>query len=372
MKVLMTADTVGGVWTYAIELAAALAPRGVRFVIVTMGRPPTADQQARAARAGNVRLEPSTFRLEWMQDPWDHVDAAGEWLLDLERRERPDVVHLNGYAHGRWPFETPKLVVGHSCVLSWWRAVHGYDAPPEWDRYRRAVRAGLRGADLVVAPTAAMLGALIRYYGHLPRSAVIHNGRDPADFPPLPKRPVIAAAGRLWDEAKNISLLCRAAQRLSWPVEVAGDDRAPDGVPRPCPGVRALGRLPSDALARHLGRASIFAHPAKYEPFGLAPLEAALAGCALVLGDIPSLREVWADAAVYIPPDNADTLADAVSELIRNAPLRDHLAAAARERALAYSRARFGSEYLGLYQRLTHAAPAAAPAPAPFSGRPDT
>ncbi len=31
--------------------------------------------------------------------------------------------------------------------------------------------------------------------------------------------------------------------------------------------------------------------PARYEPFGLSVLEAALSGCALVLGDIPSLRE---------------------------------------------------------------------------------
>jgi glycogen synthase len=51
-------------------------------------------------------------------------------------------------------------------------------------------------------------------------------------------------------------------------------------------------------------RASIYALPARYEPFGLSALEAALSGCALILGDIPSLREVWLEAAPYVSPDD--------------------------------------------------------------------
>jgi hypothetical protein len=95
-----------------------------------------------------------------MDEPWEDVAAAGRWLLGLEARFRPDIVHLNGYAHAALPFEAPVLVVGHSCVLSWWRAVKGVDAPPDWDRYRREVRAGLHAAGLVLAPTRAMLDSL--------------------------------------------------------------------------------------------------------------------------------------------------------------------------------------------------------------------
>ena len=84
-----------------------------------------------------------------MDDPWDDVDAAGDVAAGRSRRRcAPDVVHLNGYAHGgaavaarRW------WSSAHSCVLSWWRAVRGGDAPAEWNAYRRAVRAGLRAAD---------------------------------------------------------------------------------------------------------------------------------------------------------------------------------------------------------------------------------
>ena len=180
----MTADTVGGVWTYAVELAAALAPHGVEVVLATMGGRAADSQKAGAAALPGVRLIDSAFKLEWMDNPWDDVRAAGEWLLALEQQFRPDVVHLNGYVHAQLPWAAPQLVVGHSCVLSWWRAVKGCDAPASWDRYREEVGAGLRRASLVVAPSRAMLAALEFHYGTLPRARVIRTREIPPRFAP--------------------------------------------------------------------------------------------------------------------------------------------------------------------------------------------
>src|SRR4051812_3826247 len=131
MKILMTSDTVGGVWNYALQLAAALAPHGAQIHLATMGAAPDRAQCEAAAALHNLTLYSSTFELEWMADgrAWRDVDAAGEWLLALENQIAPDVVHLNGYAHGALPFQAPVMVVGHSCVLSWWQAVKGEDAP---------------------------------------------------------------------------------------------------------------------------------------------------------------------------------------------------------------------------------------------------
>ena len=67
-----------------------------------------------------------------------------------------------------------------------------------------------------------------------------------------------------------------------------------------------------------MARASIYAMPARYEPFGLSILEAGLSGCALVLGDIPSLREHWEGAAVFVAPDDRDALRSAIARLIDN------------------------------------------------------
>ncbi|HLM75082.1 MAG TPA: glycosyltransferase family 4 protein, partial [Polyangiaceae bacterium] len=120
LSVLMTADAMGGVWTYAMELASELAARGVTVALATMGDRPTEAQVKRAKAIPGLTLFESEFKLEWMDDPWGDVARAGAWLLDLERRLRPDVVHLNGYCHGALPFRAPVVVVGHSCVLSWW------------------------------------------------------------------------------------------------------------------------------------------------------------------------------------------------------------------------------------------------------------
>jgi glycosyltransferase involved in cell wall biosynthesis len=101
-----------------------------------------------------------------------------------------------------------------------------------------------------------------------------------------------------------------------------------------------------------LARASIFAEPAFYEPFGLAALEAGLAGCALVLGDIPSLREVWGDAALFVPPHDDAALEAALRRLIEDDRLRTELAAAARRRASTFTAGAMADGYVDAYRRL--------------------
>jgi glycogen(starch) synthase len=352
LRVLMTADTLGGVWTHALELARALGACGVAVDLATMGAVPSSAQRDAVARVRNVRLHESDRRLEWMDEPWQDVGEAGEWLLRLEATLRPDVVHLNQFAFGALPFAAPTLLVAHSCVLSWWRAVHGEDAPPAWDRYRRAVRDGLAGAALVGAPTQAMLASLHDHHGHRGGGVVLPNGRCARDFAPARKDPVIVAAGRLWDAAKNLTALEAIAPRLPWPVCVAGSSRAPDGRVRAARNVEPLGELSPEALARQLARASIFAAPARYEPFGQTALEAALAGCALVLGDIASLREVWGADALYAAPDDHEALHACLAGLIGDAALRRALAARARARALHFSPERMAEAYLHAYRRL--------------------
>jgi glycogen(starch) synthase len=109
-------------------------------------------------------------------------------------------------------------------------------------------------------------------------------------------------------------------------------------------------------MADAFARAAIYCLPARYEPFGLSALEAALSGCALVLGDIPSLREVWGDeAAVYVPPNEHAALREALLGLIRHPAKRRERARLARARAERYSTERFASAYLDAYTGLATA-----------------
>jgi glycogen(starch) synthase len=353
--VLMTADTLGGVWHYAIELVSALGARGVHVALATMGAPLNAGQRAQARALKQLTVYESAHALEWMPEPWSEIEQAGDWLLQLESELAPDVIHLNQFCFGAVPFRAPVLVVAHSCVLSWWQAVRGTPAPAEWDRYRSAVRNGLAGASIVVAPTAAMLESIVRNYIAL-EGCVIPNARSPGEYGPGTKQAVVFAAGRFWDSGKNIAALEAVAPRIAWPVRVAGGMTQPGGGICEARNVEWLGELDCAGIATELARASIYCLPARYEPFGLSILEAALAGCALVLGDIRSLREVWGRTALYVPPDDHDALAACLHRLIADPALRQSLGRIARARALTYTPARQANAYIAAYRRITRAA----------------
>jgi glycogen synthase len=166
----------------------------------------------------------------------------------------------------------------------------------------------------------------------------------------------VIAAGRAWDEAKNIAAICGVARRLPWPVYVAGSAKAPDGQARDLPDVHLLGHLAAADLEQWFRRAAIYALPARYEPFGLSALEAALAGCALVLGNIPSLRELWRDAALFVEPDDHDTLAHTLQRLIADAELRHTIARRCRTRAFAFGPGTMAADYLRAYESVLGAA----------------
>jgi glycosyltransferase involved in cell wall biosynthesis len=349
----MTADTVGGVWTYALDLSRNLVALGTQVVLATMGAPVQPGQRRQLARLGpGVVLCESHFKLEWMDDPWDDVAEAGEWLLDLERRHEPEIIHLNGYAHAVLPWRASVLVAGHSCVFSWWQAVKGTPPPSEWQRYHAAVRTGLQCADLVVTPSRAMLAMLARHYGPQARAIVIPNGRDAGVAAAGSRESLILSAGRLWDEAKNAAVLAGIAGNLPWPVRLAGDARDPRGRRAIFENVRMLGVCSEEEMRREYQRASLYVLPARYEPFGLTVLEAALAGCTLVLGDIASLREFWGGAAIFVSPDDPAALQAALVALIENPRRREALAANSRERARLLTTARMTRGYLSAYARL--------------------
>jgi hypothetical protein len=166
MHVLVTADTVGGVWTYARELVTGLVRRGIRVTLVSLGDIPTAQQTEWLDGLINVDYRPTAFRLEWMQEAQDDHEDSKEFLLSLIAEVRPDLLHLNQYCYGSLSVDVPRIVVAHSDVLSWWAAVRGGEPPQtRWHSwYREVVNRGLEKAAAVVAPSRYMLDCLYRHY----------------------------------------------------------------------------------------------------------------------------------------------------------------------------------------------------------------
>ena len=346
MRIFMTADNLGGVWTHALDLVRALAPRGIDVSLAVMGEPLTDEQRAELDRTPLHSWHALACALEWMPEPWADVDRSGAWLREIAADVAPDVVHVNGYAHAALGWDEPVVLGAHSCVVSWWRAVRGRTPGGELREYTRRVTAGIAAADVVVAPTRWMLLSLKESYGFNGRGAVVPNGRG-GTFTPRTKEPLVVTIGRLWDEAKNVAALEAVADDLPCDVVVvgggAGDRRAHP---------HRVGRLAPHEVSELLGRAAIFAEPALYEPFGLAALEAGLAGCALVLGDIPSLREVWGDAALFVDPRNRDALRVTLARLARDPEACATWGERARARATRYTLDAMAEGYDELYAAL--------------------
>src|SRR5690606_14253097 len=137
---------------------------------------------------------------------------------------------------------------------------------------------------------------------------------------------IIICTGRIWDEGKNLRLLGQIAQSLPWPVFIAGNNIHPaTGNVCEIENVHFLGKLHDHEILEWFQRASIYISPSKYEPFGLAILEAAKAGCALALSDLDTHREIWGDNADYFNPEDPEEAKNTILQLIENENYRTTL-----------------------------------------------
>ncbi len=336
--ILMTADAVGGIWTYALDLSRGLAARGTAVTVAVVG--PGLDEGRRAdADAAGIALVDLGHRPEWLAESPREVARAGAALAALAGRSGADLLQLNHPAlAAATAFDLPVLGVCHSCVATWWAAVRGTPLPAEFAWQADAVGAGYRSTAQLVAPTRAFAAATAARYALPVVPAVVPNGRAPRPAAAAPPHPARAALtlGRLWDEGKGADTLDRAAALTRVPIRAAGPLVGPNGARLDPVRLETLGPLPEAAVRRLLEARPVFVSAARYEPFGLAALEAAQAGCALVLSDIASLREIWGGAALFVAPEDAAGFAAALDRLDADPERRAELGAAAQRRSLDY------------------------------------
>ncbi len=357
MRVLMTTDTIGGVWTFTKELAAGLLQSGHAVALVSFGRAPSQEQAMWCSRVGEqykdtFRYESSCAPLEWMSANHDAYDGAASLLLRIADEFQPDLLHTNQFCFGRLALNVPKMITAHSDVFSWAAACRpgGLETSPWLARYRSLVELGLEGADAVVTPTRWMLHALAEHFPVLPSSCVILNGRSlPAANEQQPRALQAVCVGRLWDEAKNVAVLNQV--QAAFPIFAVGEQRyegAAVAANAAC--LHLTGPLTEENLLRLLRRSSIYLATSIYEPFGLASLEAALCGCAVVANDIASHHEVWGDAAFYFQGSSGLTqllrILQKSPELLQASQQRSH------RRALELSALRMTDAYIALYENV--------------------
>lgn len=196
-----------------------------------------------------------------------------------------------------------------------------------------------------------MMNALARNFQISCAQHVILNGRsvEPRPTGTEARKLQAISAGRLWDEGKNIAILSNV--RAPFPILLAGDQHR-EGIAAPPfrSSLTLLGKLSETELLAAFRASSIYLATSIYEPFGLAPLEAALCGCAVVANDIPPFREAWGEAALYFT--GSESLSRILTSLHESPETLNRSRQSCRRRALELTRARMAEAYVALYTEL--------------------
>ena len=351
LRLLLTTDAVGGVWTYSLELAAALAQQADALVfLAVLGPGPNADQLSRAAAVPGLQLINTGLPLDWTAANEATLRTTAEALANLAGTAKADLVQLHAPALATADYPAPVVTVVHSCVATWWAAMRDGPLPDDFTWRTTLAREGLRRSDLLVAPSRAFAGAVREAYGLEQAPVAVPNGRTPPSSPQGGSEPFAFTAGRLWDEGKNVAAFDRAAAQSTAVFRAAGPLAGPNGAEIRLSAVEALGLIDEERLNALLAERPIFVSASRYEPFGLSVLEAAQAGCPLVLSSIPTFRELWADAALFA--DSPEEIAAAVDHLVAHPVERQRLGESARRQAKRFTPEATGRAMLAHYRDL--------------------
>ena len=107
-------------------------------------------------------------------------------------------------------------------------------------------------------------------------------------------------------------------------------------------------------LAAVYRRASVLVLPSDREGFGLPVVEAMACGTPVIASDIPALREVGGDAAIYCPPGDVRGWVDGLTQFERamaDPAVRDTRRAACLTWAAGFNWSRYAAAMAALYLR---------------------
>lgn len=340
-RILFTVDPNGAGWMHTVTLAGSLGRRGHDVLVASFG--PEASPERMAA------VEDEGVRLTRVEIPGPTTDpgfvASARAALEVLVKEwNPSVVHIDRCSFGDLELDVPKILM------------IGADRTARISRGRGPARRGLLGADAVVSPTRALSEEISRRFEYRRPISLIHpgleNGDKPINFTGLKKaRSGFVYYGRTDEKNDAFDVLLEALKRsrIDAPFRIGGEGARP-----PLPGwIADLGMLDAVGRAGAFEKADVAVFPARDDAFGLRSVEAGLAGCALILSDVPAHHELWHGAAVLVPPDDAEALAEAIRTLASDGRKRDECQRLCRARALSnFSADRMVEEYLDVHRRI--------------------
>jgi len=93
MQIFMTADSVGGVWNFSLQLARELLKRGHSVILASMGSPLSPAQRDSAAALEGLEHHHRPYRLPWMADSATDVERAAAAMVGVIMEHRGVAEH---------------------------------------------------------------------------------------------------------------------------------------------------------------------------------------------------------------------------------------------------------------------------------------
>jgi glycosyltransferase involved in cell wall biosynthesis len=329
---------IGGSERHLLTLLPALAERGIDVSFLGLDDP---------SRAPDPFYDALAVPYERLPAPRDVDPALALRVRRMSRRA--DIVHthlVHADAYG---------ALGARRLVS---TKHN-DDPFRAGAFRFVERALARRAARVIAITHALARFQVRQVGLPPdKIEVIHYGLDdlpaawganPPDAVPADV-PVLLAVCRL-EQQKGVDVAIRALEEIDRAhLVVLGEGPQRDELEREANDrVHLLGRVPD--VAAWLRRADVLVHPARWEGFGLALLEAMLASVPVVATRVSSIPEIVVDGetGLLVPPDDPSALAAAVNRVLADP---GSYGRRGRERAeTEFTVARMADKTIAVYER---------------------
>lgn len=116
--------------------------------------------------------------------------------------------------------------------------------------------------------------------------------------------------------------------------------------------VRFCDYIPDETLPVFYNQCHALIYPSFYEGFGLPPLEAAACGAPIITAAGSSLREVMADAALYIHADSPESIGAQLLRLMENEELRHTMAQKAYQHSQRFSYQKTAEQTAALYEKI--------------------
>jgi len=354
MRILINTSSSGNDYIFSIDLAKSLQNLGVEIFLAVTGVPLNDEQKTELKQFDYAY---ANYKQDWMENPGTDLLEAGQWLMKIKTNFKPDLVHLNSMLFGILPWNVPVVTVIHTCMVSRSKAIHNNHLPQKWEMYKQMARASLRASDAVIAPTQSTLSAAEDIYGPFKNSRVIPQGRSAYIFRSSVKKKYIFCNGKLMDEANNLELILNAAPEIDYPIYIA-DSLGHMRKKSLAENVFLTGPVKGKKLSDWMSSASVYVLPSKYETFGYSFVDAALSKCALIGGNIISLRETWGNSMLYV--ENKNELVKAVNRLMENMDDLYLLGQKAYETALEnYTLIKMARRYYQLYLQMMTVKPEA-------------